>query len=110
MRIAIIDESSARASIIEDGLSELDDCEIHTITSRQGLLARIAEISPDIVFMDLGNPARDVLEEYFTVSRAVDRPIAMFVDESDDASIARSVAPCAQKPMASRSHGSCAIN
>jgi DNA-binding NarL/FixJ family response regulator len=62
MRIAIIDESSARASIIEDGLSELDDCEIHTITSRQGLLARIAEISPDIVFMDLGNPARNLCQ------------------------------------------------
>jgi response regulator NasT len=91
MKIAIIDESAARASIIEDGLSELDDCEIHTITSREGLLARIAEIGPDIVFMDLGNPSRDVLEEYFSVSRALDRPIAMFVDESDDASIAASV-------------------
>ena len=91
MRIAIIDESAARASIIEEGLGELDDSEIHTITSRDGLLARIAEISPDIVFMDLGNPSRDVLEEYFSVSRALDRPIAMFVDESDDDSIAASI-------------------
>lgn len=91
MRIAIIDESAARASIIEEGLGELDDCEIHTVTGRDGLLARIAEISPDIVFMDLGNPSRDVLEEYFSVSRALDRPIAMFVDESDDDSIAASI-------------------
>jgi len=91
MKIAIIDESAARASIIEEGLAELEDCEIHTITSRDSLLARIAEIGPDIVFMDLGNPSRDVLEEYFSVSRALDRPIAMFVDESDDASIAASV-------------------
>jgi response regulator NasT len=52
------------------------------------LLARIAEIGPDIVLMDLGNPSRDELEEYFTVSRALARPIAMFVDESDDESIA----------------------
>ncbi len=91
MRIAIIDESAARASIIEEGLGALDDCEIHTVTSRDGLLARIAKISPDIVFMDLGNPSRDVLEEYFAVSRALDRPIAMFVDESDDDSIAASI-------------------
>ena len=60
------------------------------LTQRDGLVARIAEIAPDIVFMDLGNPSRDVLEEYFTVSRALDHPIAMFVDESDDASIAAS--------------------
>ncbi len=91
MRIVIIDESAARASIIEDGLRALDDCEIFTITSRDGLLAKVSEIGPDMVFMDLGNPSRDVLEEYFTVSRALDRPIAMFVDDSDDASIAASV-------------------
>ena len=90
MRIAIVDESAPRASIIEEGLSSLEGCEIFTLTSRDGLLARIAEIEPDIVFMDLGNPSRDVLEEYFAVSRALDRPIAMFVDESDDASIAAS--------------------
>lgn len=91
MRIAIIDESPARASIIEEGLGSLQECEIFTLTSRNGLLARVAEIGPDIVFMDLGNPSRDVLEEYFAVSRAMDRPIAMFVDKSDDDSIAASV-------------------
>jgi response regulator NasT len=32
-----------------------------------------------------------VLEEYFAVSRALARPIAMFVDESDDETIAASV-------------------
>ena len=52
------------------------------LTERRGLLARIEEIGPDIVLMDLGNPSRDVLEEYFAVSRALARPIAMFVDES----------------------------
>ncbi|MEO0590349.1 MAG: ANTAR domain-containing protein [Pseudomonadota bacterium] len=90
MRIAIVDERASRASIIEDGLSSLPDCELFVLTQREGLVARIAEIAPDIVFMDLGNPSRDVLEEYFTVSRALDHPIAMFVDESDDASIAAS--------------------
>lgn len=91
MRVAIIDESTARASIIQEGLSSLEGCEIFTLTSRAGLIARIAEIEPDIVFMDLGNPSRDVLEEYFAVSRALSRPIAMFVDESDDDSIAESI-------------------
>ena len=91
MRIAIIDDSTARASIIEEGLAELENCEITIISSRQGLLSRIAEIAPDIVLMDLGNPSRDVLEEYFAVSRALARPIAMFVDESDEETIAASI-------------------
>jgi response regulator NasT len=91
MRIAIVDESAARASVIEEGLATLDDCEIFVVAERKGLVARIGEIAPDIVLMDLGNPSRDVLEEYFAVSRALARPIAMFVDESDEESIAASI-------------------
>jgi response regulator NasT len=91
MRIAVIDESAARASIIQGGLATFGECEISVIPDRRGLLARIAEINPDIVLMDLGNPSRDVLEEYFAVSRALARPIAMFVDESDDEAIIASV-------------------
>ena len=91
MRIAIIDDSTARASIIEDGLASLEGSEISVISGREGLLARIAEFAPDIVLMDLGNPSRDELEEYFAVSRALAKPIAMFVDESDDESIAASI-------------------
>jgi two-component system, response regulator / RNA-binding antiterminator len=91
MRIAIVDESAARASVIEEGLATLDDCEIFVVAERKGLVARIEEIAPDIVLMDLGNPSRDVLEEYFAVSRALARPIAMFVDESDEESIAASI-------------------
>lgn len=91
MRIAIVDESVSRAAVIREGLAAFDDCEIFVVTERRGLVARIGEIAPDIVLIDLGNPSRDVLEEYFAVSRALARPIAMFVDQSDEESIAASV-------------------
>lgn len=91
MRIAVIDESASRASIIEEGLSQMPESEIFVLTQRHGLLAQLDAIGPDIVLIDLGNPSRDVLEEYFAVSRALSRPIAMFVDESDDDAIAASI-------------------
>jgi response regulator NasT len=91
MRIAIVDESPTRAAVIRDGLAAFDDCELFVVTERLGLVARIGEIAPDIVLIDLGNPSRDVLEEYFAVSRALDRPIAMFVDESDEDAIAAAI-------------------
>lgn len=91
MRVAIVDESAVRASLIGEGFDALDDCEIFVVTERRGLVARMAQIDPDIVLMDLGNPSRDVLEEYFAVSRVLDRPIAMFVDESDEESIGASI-------------------
>jgi len=91
MRVAIVDESASRAAVIREGLAALDDCEIFVLTDRRGLVAKIGEIAPDIVLIDLGNPSRDVLEEYFAVSRALARPIAMFVDQSDEESIAASI-------------------
>ena len=91
VRIVIVDENAGRASIIEEGLSAFPSGEVHVLTDRHDLVSRIAEIEPDIVLFDLGNPARDVLEEYFAVSRALARPIAMFVDESDNEAIAASI-------------------
>src|SRR5262245_19096960 len=55
------------------------------------LLARIYQIDPDVILIDLENPSRDVLEQMFQVSRVVKRPVAMFVDQADSASIQASV-------------------
>ena len=65
MRIVVIDESASRASIIQEGLAQLEGSEVFVLTERKGLVARVAEISPDVVLIDLGNPSRDVLEDYF---------------------------------------------
>lgn len=91
LRIVIVDENAGRASIIEEGLSQEPGGEVFVLSNRQGLLSQIDEIKPDIVLIDLGNPSRDVLEEYSTVSRALARPIAMFVDQSNDEQIAASI-------------------
>ena len=56
-----------------------------------GIARRIAEIQPDVIFIDLENPNRDMLENMFQLTRAVNRPIAMFVDRSDTASIEAAV-------------------
>ena len=90
-KIVIVDESPVRAAILEDGLREAGFTEILHIREMQSLLARIYAVDPDIILIDLENPSRDVLEAMFQVSRAVKRPIAMFVDQSDSASIQASV-------------------
>lgn len=91
MRIAVIDENAARAAIIEQGLADVGMREVHVVSERRGMAAFIERIDPDVILMDLGNPSRDMLEEYFAVSRALDRPIAMFVDQSDEESIGAAV-------------------
>jgi two-component system, response regulator / RNA-binding antiterminator len=90
-KIVIVDESPIRAAILEEGLREAGYTEVVHISEMQSLLARIYSLDPDIIVIDLENPSRDSLEQMFQVSRAVRRPIAMFVDQSDAASIQASV-------------------
>jgi response regulator NasT len=90
-KIVIVDESPIRAAILEEGLREAGFTRVVHISEMQSLLARIYSEDPDVILIDLENPSRDVLEQMFQVSRAVRRPIAMFVDQSDSASIQASV-------------------
>jgi two-component system, response regulator / RNA-binding antiterminator len=90
-KIAIVDESPIRAAILEEGLREAGFTDVVRIDEMQSLLSRIYALDPDVIVIDLENPSRDVLEQMFQVSRAVRRPVAMFVDQSDAASIQASV-------------------
>src|ERR687887_603273 len=91
LKIVIVDENPIRAAILQDGLKEAGHVNVTHIDNRAGLLARIYALDPDVIQIALENPSRDVLEQMFQVSRAVRRPIAMFVDQSDAASIQASV-------------------
>lgn len=91
LRIAVIDDSPARAAVIEEGLREAGLNDIHIFLERQGVAARLEAVSPDVVLMNLENPSRDMLEETFALSRALARPIAMFVDHSDEEAIADAI-------------------
>lgn len=91
LSIVIIDENRLRASVIEAGLREAGYDNLTIIHDVTGIARRIADIEPDVIFIDLENPNRDMLENMFQLSRAVQRPIAMFVDRSDQAAIEAAV-------------------
>lgn len=91
MKIVIVDESPVRSTILEEGLREAGFVDVQRIADTHNLLKRVYAIDPDIILIDLENPSRDELEQMFQVSRAVRRPVAMFVDQADAASIQASV-------------------
>lgn len=87
LHILVIDANRIRASIIEEGLKEAGQTRVTVIDEAKGLMRRIVELDPDVIVIDLESPNRDALEHMFQVSRAAKRPVAMFVDRTDDASI-----------------------
>ena len=91
LSILIIDENRLRAAVIEDGLRDAGYAKLTVIHDVEGIARRITDIAPDVIVIDLENPNRDMLESMFQLSRAVKRPIAMFVDRSDQAAIEAAV-------------------
>lgn len=77
--------------MLEDGLRDAGYDDIHVVPPHGAFVAKLERMAPDVVLMDLGSPSRDTLEEMLVVSRALARPIAMFVDQSDDQMIGAAI-------------------
>ncbi len=91
LTILVIDENAIRASIIEEGLREAGHSHVTVIHEVHGVARTIETLRPDVIVIDLENPNRDMMEHLFQLTRTVGRPIAMFVDRSDTASIEAAV-------------------
>lgn len=91
LTILVIDENAIRASIIEEGLLEAGHTKVTVVHEVNGIARIIETLQPDVIFIDLENPNRDMMEHLFQLTRTLSRPIAMFVDRSDTASIEAAV-------------------
>jgi len=84
LRILVVERDRERAHMIIEGLRDAGDYDITVIGDETGLARRIAALAPDVVLVDLENPSRDILEEMTLASTPMERPVAMFVDRSDE--------------------------
>jgi two-component system, response regulator / RNA-binding antiterminator len=91
LSILIVDENHIRAALIEDALCEAGHRRVTVVRTVNEVSRTIADIAPDVVVIDLENPDRDRLEHFFSLSRALRKPVAMFVDRADAAEIEAAV-------------------
>lgn len=83
LTIIIVEQDRDRARMIVDALRAFGEHDIHVIGSGTGLARRVAEMRPDLVLIDAGDPSRDALEELTLAAGPLERPVAMFVDRAD---------------------------
>jgi response regulator NasT len=84
LKILVLEPDQNRADAIKDALTDGGWSDVTILSEVVGLARRLTEINPDIVLIDLANPSRDVLEQVSAASDAKGRPVAMFVDQTDD--------------------------
>ena len=83
LTIVVVEKDRERAILIVESLRASGDHDIHVIGDDSGLARAISSRNPDIVLIDIQSPSRDVIEELTLASAPMDRPVAMFVDQSD---------------------------
>jgi response regulator NasT len=91
LTILIIEENPVRAAIIEEGAHGAGYGRIVHIADTVALPDRIRALDPDVIVIGLENASRERLERMFQISRGARRPVAMFVDNSDRATIQAAV-------------------
>ncbi|MBV7379777.1 ANTAR domain-containing response regulator [Maritimibacter dapengensis] len=84
LHVVIVEKSAERGVLIEQSLRAAGDFDVSIVDDTHGLKARIADLNPDVVLIDIENPSRDTLEELAIASGPLERPVAMFVERSDE--------------------------
>lgn len=83
LRVLIIDSSPERATILEQALSDSSYAVVGRFTSSDNLTARVTELKPDIIIIDIESPDRDTLENMRHITRDNPKPIVIFAEQGD---------------------------
>ncbi|PTQ75975.1 ANTAR domain-containing response regulator [Celeribacter persicus] len=85
LSVIVVETDRTRAQLIVDSLRAAGEFDISVINDPNGLARQIQARNPDVVLIDIENPSRDTMEELALASGPLDRPVAMFVDSTDEA-------------------------
>jgi response regulator NasT len=91
LRILVIDEDSTRAEALAEALSAAGHETVGMVDPRDDVLAKMRDLSPDLIIVDMESPSRDTLEDMRRITEERPRPIVMFVDQSDEKAIAEAM-------------------
>ncbi|MBT0958293.1 ANTAR domain-containing protein [Alphaproteobacteria bacterium KMM 3653] len=84
LTILVVERDQAKAHEIIDALKDGGWNDVTVISAPAALERAVKDQDPDIILIDLANPDRDTLEHLGLVANARNRPVAMFVDQTDE--------------------------
>ena len=87
LRVMLVDDSQGVVSPLKDGLLSASYDVIEVTSSADVLLDRVAALQPDVIIIDAESPTRDTLEQLSFVSARQPRPIILFTEDRESATI-----------------------
>jgi response regulator NasT len=87
LRVMLVDDSQKDVSLLREGLKIAGYDVVHVALAAAALLDCVAAMQPDVIIIDTDSPTRDTLEQLSFVSASQPRPIVLFTEERDNATI-----------------------
>jgi response regulator NasT len=84
LSVIVVEQDRDRATLIVDALRAAVGCDVTVVGEVSRLPRIVAETNPDLILVDIGDPSRDAIEDLTLMSQPLDRPVALFVDRSED--------------------------
>ncbi|MFT4045887.1 MAG: ANTAR domain-containing protein [Solimonas sp.] len=91
LRVVLVDDDGARAAFVTQALRAAGYDVVARMSATEDLLSAVRRVRPDVILVDMDNPARDVLDNCAAVTQQVPRPIIFFARDSDPETISRAV-------------------
>jgi len=88
LSVVLIDDNPARAEIVESGLRDAGYVLLARLDGTYDLTTRVSLLQPDVIVISIDSPGRDAIEDLRRTTEQQPRPIALFADRSDPATIA----------------------
>lgn len=88
LSVLLIDDNPARTEIVQAGLRDAGYLLLDRLDGTVDLAAKVAALKPDVIVVSIDSPSRDAIEDLRRTTEQQPRPIAMFADHSDPATIA----------------------
>ncbi len=88
LSVVLIDDNPTRAEIVELGLRDAGYVLLARLDGTYDLATRVSVLQPDVIVVSIDSPGRDAIEDLRRTTEQQPRPIALFADRSDPATIA----------------------
>lgn len=87
LRVMLVDDSQEAVSPLREGLASAGYDVVVVSALGLALAVRVAEFQPDVIIIDTESPTRDVLEHVAVVNASDPRPIVLFTEDRENATI-----------------------
>ena len=91
IRVMLVDARSERRDVLGSTLGAEGIDIVACVPPDEDLLGAVSRIAPDVVLIDVDSPSRDTLESLRSVQASQPRPMVMFTQDDDGATIRRAV-------------------